>query len=117
MKLTDISISRNHAIFKLYNNELYLIDNKSKYGSLANLNHDIQILPYKNLGLQFGKLFLTFELKRTLFAWFRCYNNMELAGKSYNDFIVSRYVKAEVAENVGIVILPNIDKDCNRVQL
>jgi pSer/pThr/pTyr-binding forkhead associated (FHA) protein len=35
IRITDISVSRNHAIIKFQNGGFYVFDNKSKFGTLV----------------------------------------------------------------------------------
>jgi pSer/pThr/pTyr-binding forkhead associated (FHA) protein len=35
IRINDISVSRNHALIKLVDNEVYLADLKSKFGTLV----------------------------------------------------------------------------------
>lgn len=35
IRITDISVSRNHALLKFLNNKFIVFDNKSKFGTLV----------------------------------------------------------------------------------
>ena len=64
IRITDISVSRNHGIIKSIGNSFYIFDNKSKFGTLVkedNLNLEIG----KSMrGIQIGRTTLNFEIKK-----------------------------------------------------
>jgi len=80
VRISDISVSRNHANLKLFEGAFYLDDNNSKFGTLLQIPEDFIVLPNKQLALQLGKTFLCFQMKKTCLAILRCYK--------YNFFIV-----------------------------
>jgi hypothetical protein len=105
VRMTDISVSRNHALLKLVNGSFFIDDNSSKFGTLAQIQNDITFLPNKAISIQCGKLHLIFYLKKTFFAWIRCYSNKYLDRLDYNDFLDSQhllYYKYEL-ENLKII--------------
>jgi hypothetical protein len=73
VRMSDISISRNHAFIKSIGGYFYLEDNNSKFGSLVQSDNKLIIIPYRQLALQIGRFYFTFNLKRSLFACLRCY--------------------------------------------
>jgi hypothetical protein len=88
VRMTDISVSRNHATLKLYNGYIYLQDNSSKFGTLISLNNsNVLMYPQKQLAVQCGRLHLLFNIKKTCLASIRCYKNLFLSGMDYNDFL------------------------------
>jgi hypothetical protein len=107
VRMTDISVSRNHASLKLYNGYLYLQDNSSKFGTLVHLQKDVTVLPQSQLALQSGKLYLLLNLKKTCFAAIRCYKNKSLISQDYNEYLESQalIIKPQDNEFVNIVIL------------
>ena len=106
MRISDISVSRNHASLKLINNKFYLEDNLSKFGSLIQLNCDIIFLPYKQISLQIGKSCLVFNLKKTFLAWICCFSN-NIQNEEYIDY--DDYFEKKHLDNKETVI------DCNIV--
>jgi len=105
VRMTDISVSRNHASLKLYNGYLYLLDNSSKFGTLVHLQRNFKLIPQKQLALQSGKFYLLVNVKKTCFAAFRCYKNKTLMQQDYNDFLEAQAVlsKPEESDFVNIV--------------
>ena len=99
VRMTDISVSRNHATLKLFNGYLYLKDNNSKFGSLINLNNNILISPQRQLAIQCGRLYLLFNMKKTCIAAFRCYKNLFLSALDYNDYLEEQNNKNKSKEN------------------
>lgn len=74
VRMTDISVSRNHAMLKLSNGKMYLKDNNSKFGTHINadLNQEMKIIPFKQLALQCGRFFLLFNLGKTCWSYLCC---------------------------------------------
>lgn len=107
VRMTDISVSRNHASLRLYNGYLYLQDNSSKFGTLVHLQKDIVIIPQRQLALQSGKLYLLLNMKKTCFAAVRCYHNKTLINQDYNDYLESQVIlnKQEEVDYVNLVKL------------
>ena len=75
MRLSDISVSRTHACLYLKNNEFYLEDCKSKFGSLLLIQNKIMFIPDKPLSIQIGRFHLNFIMNRTFISCFKCYKN------------------------------------------
>ena len=100
VRMTDISVSRNHATLKLYNGYLYLQDNNSKFGSLISLNSNVLISPQRQLAIQCGRLYLLFNMKKTCIAAIRCYKNLYLSALDYNDYLEDEYYKEKSHANV-----------------
>lgn len=64
IRITDISVSRNHAIIKSVGNSFYVFDNKSKFGTLVKENN-LNIEIGKSMrGIQVGRTTLNFELRK-----------------------------------------------------
>lgn len=104
VRMTDISVSRNHAFLKLIDGCFYLEDNFSKFGSLVLVQNELLILPNRNLGLQCGKLFLSCNIGKTFIAWFRCYTNKKLLELTYNDYLEDKTIlEYKNDEKVNIV--------------
>lgn len=94
VRMTDISVSRNHATLKLFNGYLYLQDNSSKFGTLINLNNNnVLMSPQRQLAVQCGRLYLQFNVKKTCIAAMRCYKNIYLSAMDYNDFLEDQHYK------------------------
>ena len=83
LRLTDISVSRNHSQLIYNKGNFYIEDNRSKFGSLLLIQNEIQFLPYQNFSIQVGKFHLTFKLFRTIMSWFKCYRNKRLSQMNY----------------------------------
>jgi pSer/pThr/pTyr-binding forkhead associated (FHA) protein len=57
--MSDISVSRIHAEIRFRNNQFYIVDNTSKFGTLIKLNHKTEI--DSQLNLQCGRSTYTFN--------------------------------------------------------
>lgn len=59
IRITDISVSRNHAKIKMNNDGFYIYDNKSKFGTLVRDENlfDLQVANYDR-GIQMGRTFV-----------------------------------------------------------
>ena len=73
-RISDSSVSRFHSKLKIFENNFYVEDNKSKFGTSMQIDHEFNLLPNKQLGLQIGKYFATFVVKKTFCAYFTCYS-------------------------------------------
>jgi hypothetical protein len=73
VRITDISVSRNHSNLKLFEGSFYLEDNNSKFGTLLQIPEDFVAYPNKQLALQIGRTFVLFKMKKTCLAILRCY--------------------------------------------
>ncbi len=74
MKLTDISVSRVHALLVVSKGKVYLKDNKSKFGTLI-LNKNPILLNADNNSSQWfqcGRTYLKFTLKKPWLAYLPC---------------------------------------------
>jgi pSer/pThr/pTyr-binding forkhead associated (FHA) protein len=61
IRVTDISVSRNHAKIEKIGNDYYIFDNKSKFGTLVREEKlEIELSRIKQ-GVQIGRTVMTFE--------------------------------------------------------
>ena len=72
VKMSDISVSRHHAGIKLHDGFFFLEDYTSKFGTLFQLNSEINLLPNKMLSLQIGKTLTKFIMVKTLKGLLNC---------------------------------------------
>jgi hypothetical protein len=86
VRMTDISVSRNHSMIQLHEGHLYLKDLNSKFGTHIQLQSDICILPNKKLAIQCSKSFLTFNLAKTCISRLLCYKGFQTKFVKYNDY-------------------------------
>lgn len=64
IRVSDISVSRFHAIIeRTENDELVIRDNNSKFGTLVCLQHPLMLSEYDNIHLQAGRTLLDFQMK------------------------------------------------------
>ena len=90
IRLSDVSVSRNHSIISYYDGNFYIDDIGSKFGTLLLIQNNILFLPYKDISLQTGKCHLIFRLKRTCLGLFKCYSNKMYEKKSYEDYFKTK---------------------------
>ena len=62
MRISDISVSRVHAIIKFNDGKFFIFDNTSKFGTLIHVNKPFPITTEK-IAIQVGKTVLTLILK------------------------------------------------------
>jgi pSer/pThr/pTyr-binding forkhead associated (FHA) protein len=60
IRITDISVSRNHALIKNANNSFYIFDNKSKFGTLVKDEKLSVEIGRLSRGVQIGRTALNF---------------------------------------------------------
>ena len=85
IRLSDVSVSRNHSIISYSNENFYIDDIGSKFGTLLLIQNNILFLPYNELNIQTGKCHLIFRLVRTFLGCFKCFNNKNYENLSYED--------------------------------
>ena len=86
IRLNDISVSRAHANIKQYNDSFYLHDTNSKFGTLIRMKNKFKIFCDKPFYVQKGNTFYEFIMKKTFWAYFKCYKQKSDTYLSYNDF-------------------------------
>jgi FOG: FHA domain len=64
LRLSDISVSRNHANIKVKNSGLYLEDLQSKFGTLIKISKDICLDNDSKIQLQCGRTVLKMKIFR-----------------------------------------------------
>lgn len=72
VRLADISISRHHSNLYYTSNGIYLEDNNSKFGSLSQLDINMELILLKPVGLQIGKHFLLITATPSLMSRICC---------------------------------------------
>jgi len=56
----------------LINGSLYIEDLNSKFGTLIQVQNEIQILPFKQISFQIGKIYLIVNMEKTLWGTICC---------------------------------------------
>lgn len=65
LRINDISVSRKHANLEYKNGKFYFVDLKSKFGTLALLSHDIELVEQNSQTFQIGRTVVTLKAKAT----------------------------------------------------
>ena len=68
IRITDISVSRNHARIDKIGDDYYVFDNKSKFGTLVKEEKLVLEASKIKQGVQIGRTVITFEKSRK--NWF-----------------------------------------------
>lgn len=63
VRMSCISVSRDHAYIKLFKEKFYLVDLNSKFGTLVLITNNIQLIPYKKISIQYNNACITFLVK------------------------------------------------------
>jgi hypothetical protein len=92
IRLSDISVSRAHAIISQYNECFYLHDTNSKFGTLISAGNKFCILYNKPFSVQKGNILFEFMMKKTFCATLRCYHPSLVLYKTYNDFFDETFI-------------------------
>jgi hypothetical protein len=93
LKINDISVSRSHACIELFNNNFYIKDNSSKFGTLIVQKRPIIINKSFSPTLQIGRSLLSFSYKsqsKVLYFFSKCckkYNKVDTVPKSRTELI------------------------------
>lgn len=65
IRITDISVSRNHAMIKFINGAFHIFDNKSKFGTLVKEERmEVGVTPDHAQAIQIGRTVVIIELKK-----------------------------------------------------
>jgi pSer/pThr/pTyr-binding forkhead associated (FHA) protein len=65
IRITDISVSRNHAMIKFHNGSFHIFDNKSKFGTLVKEERmEVAVTPDHAQAIQIGRTVVILELKK-----------------------------------------------------
>ena len=65
IRITDISVSRNHAMIKFLNGAFHIFDNKSKFGTLVKEERmEVAVTPDHAQAIQIGRTVVILELKK-----------------------------------------------------
>jgi len=77
LKLTDISVSRVHAIFSVLKGKLYLKDNNSKFGTLVLMKNSVVIndVNFKSSWIQCGRTVFRFSIKKPWITFLPCFGS------------------------------------------
>ena len=115
VRMTDISISRSHAFLNLDNeSDFYLTDNNSKFGTLFKMREDILVLPVMNLSIQYGKLYLTYSLNKSMLSMLCCKSKQKLLQyKNYNDYLSQQ---SSNDDNTNVEILNDMNSEYTFVE-
>jgi RING-variant domain/FHA domain len=109
IKISDISVSRFHCTFKLWEDgEISILDNKSKFGTLIHLNHPYMPIYYRVLlTIQVGRSLLRLHLKNPccFIKLITCWKPKEII-KDYCE-LNSEYIAKDEILNIKI----QADKD------
>ena len=88
LKMTDASISRNHALVQLKNNKIYIRDMNSRFGTFAEFKHNnILFLPNKTFCIIIKQCLFEFTLKRTFTSIMKCKKSKYFLWNDYNSYI------------------------------
>ncbi len=104
VRMTDISVSRNHATIRLIQGEVYLEDNYSKFGTLTQMQNDLQIIPSKQLSIQSGKLFINFFMSKSCCSIFNCFKK-KYDDIDYNHFLENKQPSDYLQEMANVQVI------------
>jgi len=76
IRITDISVSRCHAMIKLDKGNFYLEDNNSKFGTLVHMKKPFALFgDYNNISLQIGRTVLSVAVKKNWKSLSNCFSS------------------------------------------
>ena len=105
IRLSDISVSRAHAVISQYNESFYLHDTNSKFGTLISAGNKFCILYNKPFSVQKGNILFEFMMKKTLCATLRCYRPSVILYKTYNDFLDETFLFKNQTKDEELLML------------
>ena len=95
LRITDISVSRNHASIKVKNSGLYLEDLSSKFGTLVRIKKDIVMDVGSKVWIQSGRTLLKVSVSKT-WNLFGCFSGCSKGKES--DEEMQRYARDTTQE-------------------
>jgi len=96
IRITDISVSRCHAIIKLDKGNFYIEDNNSKFGTLFHMSKPLPITgDFNNISVQIGRTVVTLTAKKGRGFFPFCFN---FSGNSEPKSIIEH--RGEVANDI-----------------
>ena len=113
--INEISLSNEHCYIRKENNNLFLEDNNSKFGTLVLIQNNImKLIPSKLLRIQINNIYITFnyKIKSSLFSCF-CAKEIDnyISYNKQNHKAIRNY--DIVKKNFDIYINENLDENEN----
>ena len=88
LKMSDVSISRNHALIQLKNSKIYIRDMNSRFGTFVEFKcNNILFLPNKTFCIIIRQCLFEFTLKRTFKSIMKCMKSKYFLWNDYNSYI------------------------------
>lgn len=90
IRITDISVSRCHALIKLEKNHFYIEDNSSKFGTLVFLRKPLPVtMDLNNISFQIGRTVVSLTVKKNWSLFPSCFgggntNDVNTSGDDRN---------------------------------
>lgn len=100
MRISDISVSRNHAIIKVKSSGLYLEDQSSKFGTLVRLKKKVHLDNDTKIRVQYGKTLLKVSVTRP-WSFFGCFTGCSKGKDSDEEIQRFREITQETIPNNG----------------
>ena len=113
LRVTDFTVSRNHAILYIQKGDFYIKDLMSKFGTHVQLQNEILVLPNSPIAIISGKIQIIFSIARNCFSflkrfpYFKCNKNKKIISLDldYNEYLKDKvpiYYKQEL-EKVNVL--------------
>lgn len=83
LRINDISVSRKHANIEYKDGKFYFVDLKSKFGTLALISKDVELIEQNSQTFQIGRTVVTLKAKLTQ-PW---KNKSRIAGANLNEVL------------------------------
>ena len=112
IRLSEVSVSRFHSNIIYFDENIYIEDLRSKFGTLLLIQNNLLFLPYKEISIQTGKCHLMFKLTRTCLGLFKCYKNKLYEKMVYENYLNSKDKKVyiQILENYNNNIVDPVEK-------
>ncbi|KAL4463861.1 hypothetical protein ABPG74_005798 [Tetrahymena malaccensis] len=109
IRISDISVSREHAIIKLENNKFMIEDQKSKFGTLILIQRPIELSPsFNKIEVQIGRSICYFQIKKqSNFLTACCSGKGSKKNDVINSTVISKATQAEFMENDARINVSN----------
>jgi len=116
IRVTDISVSRCHAVIRLEKGHFYIEDNASKFGTLIHMKRPFALFgDYNNISLQLGRTVVTLSVKKNWKTLQGCFGGDNVRNPIEMDY-EDMFEKAPQIQSQQTEVLPARSRNIEQVE-
>lgn len=96
VRMSCISVSRDHAVIRLHKGRFILEDLGSKFGTLVLLTTNVSLIPYHKLSIQYHNCFITYQVKSNFIGKCCGFIKPKIDYNFYNELLNKSICKPEL---------------------